>query len=144
MSKNPFPLHFSLLYHSLTRPGLPHACRSIATHAKCAVHVLCRTSKSPCLPHCCFPIQEDVPGTRGLEPSPPTSVKVKPRPTLRTLEKSMQAGRRPILRCMAHLCIVLESTSCTRLLRSRPAGCGEPIEKERWSCEINLSQYAVI
>lgn len=43
MSKNPFPLHFSLLYHNLTRPGLPHACRSIATHAKCAVHILCRT-----------------------------------------------------------------------------------------------------
>jgi hypothetical protein len=131
-------------------PGPPHACRSIATHAKSAVHVLCRTSKSPCLPqpHCCFPIQDDVrtsPAPEAWSPHHrPTSVKVKPRPTLRTLEKSMQAGRRPILRCMAHLCIVLESTSCTRLLRSRPAGCGEPIEKERWRSEINLSQYAVI
>jgi hypothetical protein len=67
-------------------PGPPHACRSIATHAKSAVHVLCRTSKSPCLPHCCFPIQ----ARRRTSPAPeawsphhrPTSVKVKPRPTL--------------------------------------------------------------
>jgi hypothetical protein len=65
--KKPFPLHFSLLYYNLRRPGPPHACRSIASHSRQIrgsrrVPYVQVTMHDASLdqPHCCFPIQDDV------------------------------------------------------------------------------------